>query len=207
MTFAEPVTLTTLMLAAAGVGVAHTLAGPDHYLPLLASARANAWSARKAMWLTAIAGLLHCLASAALVPFAWWLTDGVARLAGVQQLRGDAMAWFCIGVGLALCMLAWRQSRRGEAAIRGLRGWLLVAFALGPCEWLIPNALAAVDGHGIVGSLLVIAVFSLATTTTMLVAVAAGLRLLPATLANWRIAPFLPGATLAMCGLLVLAGL
>ena len=207
MTFAEPVTLTTLMLAAAGVGVVHTLAGPDHYLPLLAAARSNGWTTRRALLLTAMAGLLHCLASAALVPIAWWLTDGVARLAGVQDLRGDVMAWFCVGAGLALCGMAWRRLRNGAPTTAGLRGWLLVAFVLGPCEWLIPNALAATEGHGFLGALLVTMVFTLTTMATMSVCVGLGLRVLPATLANWRLAPFLPGATLAACGAMVLAGL
>ena len=55
--------LMALVTASAGVGVLHTLLGPDHYLPLLALGRARRWSSKRTLVMTAVAGLAHCLAS------------------------------------------------------------------------------------------------------------------------------------------------
>jgi hypothetical protein len=45
---------------------------------------------------------------------------------------------------------------------------LFIVFVLGPCEWLIPNSVAAYHGRGWTGLLLVAGVFSVATVATMI---------------------------------------
>jgi hypothetical protein len=206
MTAADPVALSALVAAAAGTGVLHTLLGPDHYLPLLAIARERGFGARRALRWTAAAGLLHCLGSAVVVPVAIGLGAGAAAFAGVQEFRSGAAAWLLVGIGLVLMGAAWRRSRRPSVPRAG-SALLLLAFALGPCEWLLPNALVATAEHGAGGGLLVGAVFTACTMATMLVCVAAGLRLVPAERAPRRGTAFLPGAVVAASGLLVLIGL
>jgi len=100
MLAADP-TFPVQLAAAAGVGVLHTLLGPDHYLPLLAIAKASGWSAHRTMLVTACAGLLHCGASALLLPFALAATRAAGTLAGVQDLRATVAAWLVVGLGLA----------------------------------------------------------------------------------------------------------
>lgn len=202
MLLAEPIALSTLIATAAAVGVGHTLAGPDHYLPLVAVARSSGFGARRALLFTAFAGLLHCAASALIVAAALALATPAAELVGLQDLRGNVAGWAMLGGGLLLALAAWRRARTLPAA----RPVLLALFALGPCEWLLPNALAA-NVHGLGGVAAVTAVFTLATVLTMLGCVAVGLRLLP----QWRrdgvFARVLPGLTTAACGALVIAGL
>ncbi len=53
-----------LTLAAISTGVIHTLWGPDHYLPLAAAAKAEAWSQRKIVNITILCGLGHVLSAA-----------------------------------------------------------------------------------------------------------------------------------------------
>jgi nickel/cobalt exporter len=82
---AANVPLAALLATAAVTAVVHTLAGPDHYLPLLAAARAQRWRPRTALAVTALMGLVHCGASALLVPFVLWLGRDFA---GLQDARG-----------------------------------------------------------------------------------------------------------------------
>jgi len=195
------IALPALVATAAAVGVGHTLAGPDHYLPIVAVARSAGWSPRRALLFTALAGLLHCAASAIVALGALWLADA-ATLAGLQQWRGSAAGWAMVGVGAALLVAAWRCQR----ALPLLGAQWLALFALGPCEWLLPNALAA-GAHGIGAALLVTAVFTTATVTTMVLAVAVGLRALPALRTERAFARALPGMVATACGVAILLGL
>src|SRR5262249_687284 len=125
-----------------------------------------------------------------------------------QDARGMLSGWLMLGIGLALlCTAARRLRLRRALPARGLRGWQLLLFAVGPCEWLLPNALAAAGSPGLAGALPVPARFgAAATAATMLGCVAVGLRVLPASFAHARAASLLPGTALAVCGALVLAG-
>lgn len=199
---AETTALSVLLSAAAATGVVHTLLGPDHWLPLLALAREREWNGRRALSVTAVAGLLHCAASAVLVPVAVLLASS---LVGVQELRGSLAAWLLLGTGVALLFTAWRRRRSPSSLVgRSVSSLLLLAFALGPCEWLIPNAMAAWSEHGVGGAALVASVFTVATIITMTGVVALGLRLLPSGL---RASGAWTGAACVLSGALILVGL
>jgi nickel/cobalt exporter len=58
-----PADLKTLCLSAISVGAIHTLLGPDHYVPLVAMARAGSWSRLKTLGVTAACGLGHVAGS------------------------------------------------------------------------------------------------------------------------------------------------
>ncbi len=209
--------LSSLFALAAGVGVVHTIAGPDHYLPVIAAARLRDWSSRRALARTAMLGLVHCLTSvvvlvAALAFFGGVVTESSA-LATTQDVRSDVTAGLLIASGAVLGGLGWRTFRRGVpdrtlgAATSRMRLALLLIFAIGPCEWLLLPAVAAAASHGAVGALAAAGVFTVATVVTMVVAVAFGLAILP----RWRLRPGLgelaAGATFALCGALILIGL
>ncbi len=49
--------LCILATTAFSVGVLHTVLGPDHYIPFVAMARTNNWSAKKTASITTLCGL------------------------------------------------------------------------------------------------------------------------------------------------------
>jgi hypothetical protein len=105
----------TLVLAAATIGVVHTLLGPDHYLPFVALARARAWSLRRTLGVTAVCGVGHVLGSIALgalgVAFGWALGGLVA----IEAWRGAAAGWLLLGVGLAYTAWGVRRALRDRS--------------------------------------------------------------------------------------------
>lgn len=101
-----------LAATAAGVGVVHTLLGPDHYVPFVAMARAGGWSRVKTLWVTLTCGLGHVLGSVLLGTVGIGLGVGVSRLEAVESARGALAAWLLIGFGLAYAAWGlWRALR------------------------------------------------------------------------------------------------
>lgn len=102
------------MMALAGlawlIGCGHTLAGPDHYVPFLAMARAGGWSLKKTLLITVVCGIGHVLGSV------------------VLGLAGIALGW---SVG----SLEWFEGIRG-----GLAGWMLLGFGLAYTAWGLHHA-------------------------------------------------------------------
>lgn len=101
-----------------------------------------------------------------------------------------------------------------ESSTSSAAAWgLFVVFVLGPCEPLLPLFLVpAATGGTLAGLVWVVAAFALATLGTTALLVALGWRLVgsassraPAALHRWSHAA--AGATLALCGLLIGAGL
>lgn len=97
--------LLALVATAAFLGTVHTLAGPDHYVPFLAMARARRWTARRTVAVTLACGVGHVAGSVVL---------GVVGIAA----------------GLALGWMEWLEGARGDLA-----AWLLVAFGLAYGAW------------------------------------------------------------------------
>ncbi len=97
--------ITLLCGTAAGLGLVHTLLGPDHYLPFVAMARAGRWSLKKTVLVTVLCGIGHVLGSV------------VLGLAGVA-------------LGLTLFQLETIESYRGSFA-----GWMLIMFGLVYFTW------------------------------------------------------------------------
>jgi hypothetical protein len=182
--------LASLLAAALAAGVLHTLAGPDHYLPLIAHARERGFSLRRVAAYTALAGLLHCGSGLVLA----WLGAEALAAAG---WRTDFAACLFLGLGLLLCL--------GIARARG--AFLLLAFAVGPCEWLVPAALAAVPEHGTAGLLLTGLVFSAATVATMLACVLVGVGALRRVRFSPRALEVSSGVTCVLCAALLWSGL
>ena len=194
-----------LLLAACSAGVIHTLAGPDHYLPLITAARAGSWSDRRTLVTTALCGLLHCASAFALLAVGVACTGGIATLADGETARSAMTSWILIATGAALLVMALRQHTRTLGA--GLAWPFYLVFVLGPCEWMLPAGAAAWAEGGFVNALVVCALFAVATLLTMLVAVwvgGRGLARLP--LHNQRAAMGLAGATTLGCGVAMTFG-
>ena len=201
-----------LLITAASTGFVHALLGPDHYLPFIFIAKARKWSLTKTLFTTFYCGLGH-LASSIVISFAGIaLGYSFSQIELFDSVRGGLSGWIFFIFGFAY--MAWgiyravknkphahlhshgggelhRHECDGEhvheetKAGRLLTPWVLfIIFVLGPCEILIPQVMIPAAHHDKAGVIAVIALFSIATITTMCAAVAAGyygFKMLPVT--------------------------
>lgn len=197
--------LAVLLFAASTVGVVHTLAGPDHYLPLAALARARGWTARRTALVAALAGTAHC-GAAALLGLAALSVFGRDRVDAWIAFSGKAMGALLVVFGVLLALRSGRSRRAaGDRRAHSMIGLLAV---VGPCEWLLPAMAAAAPKFGLLGATAVAAVFALATVAVMTTAVVAlhlGTARLAATLSE-RCRGVAAGLIIAASGAAVLAG-
>jgi len=166
----------SLLAAAFGVGMVHTLLGPDHYLPFIMLAKARGWSRLRTVLVTTACGVGHVASSVALGGLGVVFGVAVGRLETVEAGRGSIAAWAIVVFGTAYALWGLRhalRSRTGlEAHVHGddvhihshgltphghehhrvgtnTTFWaLFIIFVLGPCEPLIPLfALPASQGR------------------------------------------------------------
>lgn len=104
----------TLAGTAAGLGLVHTVIGPDHYLPFIVIGRARRWRLRKTLFVAFLAGLGHILSSVVLGFVGLALGVAVTRLEGVESARGGLAAWLLIGFGFAYFLWGMRRAWRGK---------------------------------------------------------------------------------------------
>lgn len=223
-----------LCLLAVSLGVGHTIVGVDHYLPLIAFARAGNWSGRKTAAWTLLCGLGHLSSSVILGLLGLALGLSLKSLVGFEALRGSASGWALFGFGLAL--MVWglrvygRDELKGSAAtasegalgagaersspvvqrpVSALSWWLFVIFVLGPCEPLIPTFIYPAAQGSWWSVFAVTAAFSAATLGTMLIAVLLGrfgaLRI-PSRGVSFAGGRIAVGAAVAACGAMILIG-
>jgi hypothetical protein len=194
----------SLLAAAFGVGVVHTLLGPDHYLPFIMLAKARGWSRVRTVAVTSICGLGHIGSSVILGSLGIAFGLAIGQIDSVESGRGPLAAWALVAFGVAYALWGLRHAlrkRKGiEAHVHGdevhihshglsphghehqtvgatTTFWtLFIIFVLGPCEPLIPLfALPASQGRWDV-ALLTALVFAVATLVSMVGATLLGLR-------------------------------
>lgn len=206
-----------LLGTAMTIALVHTAAGPDHYIPFIALAQSRQWSMSKTLFITAICGVGHIAGSVALGFVGIAIGKGVAQLEWIEHFRGDLAAWFLLGFGLVYLLWGLRHAyllRRGlkhdHGHGNGATPWVLfIAFALGPCEPLIPLLMYPAFEEGWFRVALVATAFSLVTLATMLVCVIAGYRGLSMFSLD-RMKPYahaFAGAAVFACGVAIQAGL
>lgn len=111
-----------LLVTALTVGVVHTLLGPDHYIPFIAMSKAGGWSWRKTLRITWLCGAAHVLSSVALGLFGVWSVrrmgvdaeNILARLTGIESVRGDLAGWLLLAFGLAYTVWGARRAIRSR---------------------------------------------------------------------------------------------
>ena len=91
--------------SAASIGFVHTILGPDHYLPLVAMAKTNGWSATKTASYVAVCGISHLLGTLLIGSLVFLLGFAFLNIETVQALRGSFAGWFLILFGLVY--FAW----------------------------------------------------------------------------------------------------
>ena len=92
--------------SAASIGFVHTILGPDHYLPLVAMAKTNGWSATKTASYVAVCGVSHLLGTILIGSLVFLLGFAFLNIETVQALRGRfcrlvthfvRLGLFCLG--------------------------------------------------------------------------------------------------------------
>jgi len=101
-----------LAAVAAGVAAIHTLAGPDHYVPFVAMARARDWTTRRTVAVTVACGAGHIASSVVLAVLAAGAVVGTERLLAFESLRGDVAAWALIAFGTVYGLWGVRRALR-----------------------------------------------------------------------------------------------
>jgi len=98
---------------AATLGFVHTVIGPDHYLPFIVMSRARRWPLRKTLFISFLCGLGHVLSSVVLGFAGIALGIAVARIEGVESVRGSLAAWLLVSFGFAYFVWGlWRALKR-----------------------------------------------------------------------------------------------
>jgi len=190
------------------IGILHTLAGPDHYLPFVAMSKARNWSSMKTLHVVILCGIGH-VASSIVIGFAG-IALGIA-LSGVQrfeQVRGNIAAWFLLAFGIGYMIWGlyrlWKGRRHHHAHNQGtMTFWILFTiFIFGPCEPLIPILMYPAAQHNYWGVAYISALFALTTIATMVIMVflmIKGFSLIRFQLFE-KYQHLLAGGTIALCG-------
>ncbi len=104
--------INVLIVTAASIAFAHTLLGPDHYLPFVAMAKARKWSLSKTLRITLYCGVGHLVGSVLLGLLGIFLGVQLSSLTWLEGLRGNLAAWLLIGIGLAYTAWGIRHALR-----------------------------------------------------------------------------------------------
>lgn len=192
-----------ILVTAISIAFLHTAAGPDHYLPFIALARARNWSYIKMLRCTIVCGSGHVLSSVALGLLAAAVGWSVSSVNNIEGHRGTIAGWLMLGFGLLY--FSWGiyrayknvthkhfdvepggevyvfEHRHGEVVAPQDRfkvtPWVMfIIFLLGPCEPMIPLLYFPVAQNNGWLMLLLIAVYTLVTLMTMVIMVTLGFR-------------------------------
>lgn len=190
-----------LCITAASIGIFHTLAGPDHYLPFIMMSRARGWHLGKTVFITFFCGVGHVLSSVILGFVGIAFGVALHKLEFIESIRGDLAAWALTAFGFVYMIWGIHKAIKGKLHThrhfhedgslhdhehsheaghmhvhdRGkasITPWVLfIVFVLGPCEPLIPILMYPAARESIGGLAVVVSAFSVATIGTMLATV------------------------------------
>ena len=220
------------------IGFVHTLLGPDHYLPFIALARARRWSRTRTLAITGLCGIGHVTGSVVIGLLGLAAGAALNHVVELESLRGQLASWAMLSFGPVYTAWglrqAWRDRRHYHfhahangtthlhehshqrehahphlGSNRNIGPWaLFIVFVLGPCEALIPVLMYPAASNNFLGLAWVVAVFSVATISTMLVIVTLGVKGLAGVKQPHleRYAHALSGAAISACGVFMLLG-
>ena len=218
--------MTADILALYGLGAtvafAHTILGPDHYLPFIALSRSGRWSLGKTVAITVLCGIAHVLGSVVLGLLGIACGTKLLNLQGIESIRGALAGWLLLGFGLAYTVWGIRMAIRERSPFQApaipsadssLTPWILFAiFVFGPCEPLIPLLMLPAAQASWSGVASVAMVFGLVTVCTMTAVVVAAVQGTPRCGDQWlgrctrRYGHAMAGLVVLVCGALVKAG-
>lgn len=208
--------ISVLSVTALTIGALHTLAGPDHYLPFVAMAKARSWSTLKTINIVTLCGIGHVFSSI-IIGFigiaAGFALSGVEKVEGI---RGSIAAWLLLLFGLGY--LAWAfyklqkkddHHHRDIQEKRKMTFWILFTiFIFGPCEPLIPILMYPAAEHNYRAVAFISVLFALVTIITMIIVVMLMLKGISfvkfKTLERYQ--HVIAGATITLCGVAIFFG-
>lgn len=177
----------TLIFTAVTIGVIHTLAGPDHYLPFVVLSKARGWSRVRTINIVILSGLGHVMSSVVIGFIGIFAGLSLSRIEFLEGFRGNIAAWLLFSFGVAYSTWAVFRLIKNKSHThthfkpgdekKQLTFWIIFTiFVFGPCEPLIPILMypAAERNYGAVA--LIALVFALATILTMVFSVTVLLR-------------------------------
>jgi len=218
-----------ILTGAATIACLHTAAGPDHYVPFIALSGTRRWTLVKTIGWTLFCGCAHVGSSVLLGLGGAALGWGMQKVGWLEGVRGGIAAWALLLFGAVYTVWGlvrgWRNQRHkhfdmpgngeiyvyehthGQAVTPADRHkvtpWVLfIIFFLGPCEPMIPLLFVPAVKDSLYGMLLLVAVYTITTLTTMLLIVVAGyygVSFLKSGIAE-RYIHALGGFTLLVCG-------
>lgn len=106
--------LNLLVGSAFVIGFAHTILGPDHYLPFVMMSWSRKWSSSKTALITGLCGLGHVASSVVLGLLGAYIGVKVGKLEFIEAHRGNLAAWVLIGFGLAYMVWGLRRAYRNK---------------------------------------------------------------------------------------------
>jgi nickel/cobalt transporter (NicO) family protein len=192
-----------LSATAVTIGFVHTIFGPDHYLPFIVLSEAKKWNIRKTMLITLVCGLGHVLSSVVLGLIGIGVGISLNKVVAVESFRGNIAAWLFIAFGFVYLVISIRNlvkkkkhthshfhlggekhshvhdhthehTHIHETDVVHTTPWVLfLIFVFGPCEPLIPILMYPAAQNNIPGTILVSALFSIVTISTMMLIVLA----------------------------------
>jgi nickel/cobalt transporter (NicO) family protein len=167
--------LIIIFLSTMAIGFVHTVIGPDHYVPLIAMAKARSWSLGKTLRVTLFCGAAHVLSAALLGAIAVAIGLSLTKLTFIENWRGSIAAWILIIFGLLYALWSFykvhfiKTHKHHSHHTKDITAWVLILiFVLGPCEPLIPIMLYPAIQGSLLNVLWVTVLFSLTTIITML---------------------------------------
>lgn len=171
--------LSALIITAISIGVLHTIAGPDHYLPFIAISKARNWSFAKTINVVILCGIGHVLGSVAIGFFGIGAGVLINRIEVFEGFRGNLAAWLLFSFGVAYTTWAIIQLIKKKthhhhhvSEKKKLTFWILFAiFVFGPCEPLIPVLMYPAFENNLMAVGIISMAFLLATVLTMVVMV------------------------------------
>ncbi len=201
---------TFLAVTAMSVGVFHTLAGPDHYLPFVAMSKTRGWSMMKTIQVVIACGLGHVLSSVLIGFIGIGAGIAVREVEWFEGVRGNIAAWLLFLFGVLYTLWAVVQIARNRhhhhheiSEKRKMTFWILFTiFLFGPCEPLIPILMYPAAQNNGMALVLITGIFTVATVGTMILTVVTLLRGLSLVKMHVleRYQHFMAGSALAICG-------
>lgn len=215
-------TLSALWMTSLLTAVIHTIMGPDHYLPFVAIGKSRGYRLKTTLLWTFICGIGHIvsalLIALAFIYFSHWLSE--ENFTWIEDNRGNIAAYSLIGLGAAYLLWAlkhrWQHKHNLKhqhfpvnADSKDISVWVLfIIFVLGPCEALLPilTASSVLGVYAVISSTII---FSIATISTMMLAVTLGTLGINALRFN-RLEAYaheIAGGTIMACGIAIICGL
>jgi sulfite exporter TauE/SafE len=196
------------------LGILHTLAGPDHYLPFVAMARTRNWSVLKTINVVVLCGIGHVLSSIVIGFIGIGAGIALSGIEKVESTRGNIAAWLLLlfGVGYMIWGLyrLWRKHPHDHdhriSDKKRMTFWILFTiFIFGPCEPLIPILMypAAQHNYGAVAYISILfAVTTIATMITIVLLMLKGISVVRFDRFE-KYQHVIAGATIALCGMAI----